>query len=53
MCQDINQRLISYRMAMSIAKAMKSQGIISESEYHKIDTIMSKKYDVFSSTIFR
>ena len=50
---DINERLTLYRMAMSLAKSMKSRGIISAAEYHKIDTIMTKKYGLTSSTIFR
>lgn len=53
MSKDINERIISYRMAMSLAKSMQSRGIISAEEYHKIDTIMTKKYGVSSSTIYR
>lgn len=53
MCQDINQRLISYGMAMSLAKELISRGIITEEEYSKIDKIMTQKYGVSSSTIFQ
>ncbi len=41
-----------YRLAMSLAKSMLTQGIISESDYAIIDTIMTKKYGVSSYTIF-
>lgn len=50
---DINEKLTLYRTAMSLAKTMKSRGIISAAEYRKIDTIMTKKYGISSSTIFR
>lgn len=53
MSKDINERLISYRMTMSLVKAMQSRGVISDEEYLKIDTIMTKKYGISSSTIFR
>lgn len=41
-----------YRLAMSLAKSMLTQGIISELDYAVIDTIMTKKYGVSSYTIF-
>ena len=50
---DLRQRVIAYQMAMSIARSMLSQGIITEEEYRKIDTIMAEKYGLFSGTIFR
>ena len=46
------ERLIAYRTAMSVAKAMMKQGIISEKEYGTIDTIIAKKYGISLSSIF-
>lgn len=46
------ERLIAYRTAMSVAKAMLKQDIITEKEYGVIDTIMSKKYGISLSSIF-
>ena len=38
---------------MSLAASMLRQGIISESEYAEIDTIMTKKYGLSLDKIFR
>lgn len=38
---------------MSLAMGMLHQGIISESEYTEIDTIMTKKYGLSLNSIFR
>ena len=53
MDEQRKQQLLRYRMAMSMAKEMLRRGLISEEEYGIIDTIMTKKYGVTSSTIFR
>lgn len=50
---DLKTRLTRYRAAMSLAREMVKQGIITEEEYGIIDTIMTKKYGIISSTIFR
>ena len=49
---DYLQRIVRYRIAMSMAKSMLNKGIITKEEYAKIDTIMTKKYEVHSFTIF-
>jgi len=46
------QRVIRYRIAMSLARSMLSKGIITPDEYAKIDTIMTKKAGVSLGTIF-
>lgn len=53
MSSEYKASLLSYRTAMSLAKGMLSREIISEEEYRKIDKIMTKKYGVSSSTIYR
>lgn len=50
---DLNERVLAYQIAMSLARSMLSRGIITEEEYRKIDTIMTRKYGLSSSTIFR
>lgn len=53
MDKEYKAKLISYRQTMSITKAMLERGIITAEEYDKIDKIMTNKYGVNSSTIFR
>lgn len=50
---ELLDRIQRYRLAMSLARSMLNQGIISEEDYDTIDTIMTKKYDVSSFTIFK
>lgn len=50
---DSQNKIMAYQIAMTIARSMLSEGIISEAEYHKIDTMMTKKYGLSSCTIFR
>jgi hypothetical protein len=47
------QNMIAYQAAMGLARSMLHQGIISEEEYDKIDTIMTKKYGLPLDSIFR
>ncbi len=50
---EYRKQLISYQITMSMVRNMLSDGIISEEEYDKIDTIMTKKYGVSSFSIYR
>ena len=50
---ELYQRLTAYQTAMSLARNMLRQGIISEDDYCKIDTIIAQKYGVSSCSIFR
>lgn len=50
---EYERKIIAYRMAVSLAKSMLKQGIITAEEYAEIDTIMAKKYSVSLCTIFR
>lgn len=50
---EFRDRLTKYRAAMTLALEMLKQGLISDEEYSIIDTIMTKKYGIISSTIFR
>lgn len=53
MKNDYLYKVSTYRRTMSFVKSMKVRGIISEKEYDKIDTIMTKKYGISSVSIFR
>ena len=50
---DLHERLTAYQTAMSLARNMLRQGIISEDDYRKIYTIIAKKHGVSSCSIFR
>lgn len=50
---DHMDRVFSHQVAMSVARSMLSQGLISEKEYNDIDTILTKKHGLSSSSIFR
>ena len=47
----MNDAILCYRSAMAVALGMLREGIISEEEYDKIDTIMLKKYGLNSCTL--
>lgn len=53
MSDGLYAKVVAYRQAMSLAKSMLLRGIISPREYDQIDTIMTKKYGLSFSTIFR
>jgi hypothetical protein len=53
MSEQSFQNMIAYQAAMGLARSMLHQGIISEEEYDKIDTIMTKKYGLPLDSIFR
>lgn len=50
---EYRKHLISYQITMSMVRNMLSDGIISEEEYDKIDTIMTKKYGISLFSIYR
>ncbi len=50
---DFTDCLAAYQAAMSLARDMLRQGIISEGDYAEIDTIMTKKYGLSLDSIFR
>ena len=50
---ELYQRLTAYQTTMSLARNMLRQGIISEDDYRKIDTIVANKHGVSSCSIFR
>ena len=49
----MNERVLGYKSAMAQARRMLSVGIINETEYAKIDTMMAKKYGLSSCSLFR
>lgn len=53
MTEQLTRKVAAYRTAMSIIKEMLQKGLISADDYAKIDTKMTEKYGLKSSTIFR
>lgn len=53
MDSSLNEKVIGYRRAMAMFKAMLSEGVITPEEYAIIDTMMVKKYGLSSCSIFR
>ena len=52
MSEEFFRNLAAYKAAMSLAKGMLHQDIITESEYAEIDTIMTKNYGQYLYSIF-
>ena len=50
--EELQEKLVLYRIAMSLALEMWNQGIITDHEYNKIDRIIADYYGLKSSTIF-
>lgn len=53
MSEEMFRKISAYRAAMSIARSMLHQGIITQEEYNKIDTIIAKKHGISLDSIFR
>lgn len=49
----MNDLVLRYKSAMAQARRMLSAGIITESEYTIIDTMMAEKYGLSSCSLFR
>lgn len=47
------QAIIHYKTAMSVFRKWFTEGIITEEELLKIDTIIAQKYDLPSCSIYR
>ena len=50
---DMRTRISRFRAAMSLAREMLCQGVITSEEYGIITTIMTKRYGLNSCTIFQ
>ena len=50
---EYRQHLIAYQTTMSIVRQMLDRGIITEEEYHKIDTIIAKRHSISLCSIYR
>lgn len=49
---NYNERIIAFRLAMSMANTMLKRGIISNDDYKKIQQVMAEKYGISLSSIF-
>ena len=52
MSPEYRKKVIAYRITMCVFKGLVLDGTITEEDYRKIDTIMTKKYGLYSSTLF-
>lgn len=50
---DYRERLFGFQLSMAIARKMLTENLITPQEYADIDTILTKKHGVSSSSIFR
>ena len=50
--ENYNERIIAFRLAMSMANIMLKRGIISVDDYKKIQQSMAEKYGISLSSIF-
>ena len=50
---DMRSRIARFRAAMTLAREMLIQGIITPEEYGIITTIMTNRYGINSCTIFQ
>lgn len=53
MNKDYFSAVCGYKSAMAQARLMLSKGILTESEYLEIDTMMAEKYGLSSCSLFR
>ena len=51
--KEMYDNLVGYRLAMTMAKSMLSQGVITVDEFIKIETKLCEKYCINLSSIFR
>lgn len=52
MNKDLNSRITSFRLALSVFKSMLKAGLISEADFSEIETITAKECGLNLSTIF-
>ena len=50
---DYKERLFGFQLSMAMARKMLMENLITPQEYADIDTILTKKHGVSSSSIFR
>ena len=53
MTEELRNKIIQYRTAMSIIKGMLHEGIIDDEDYRQMDSIIAEKCGLKSTTIFR
>lgn len=43
----------NYRVSHEVFRTLKTQGLITEGEYHKLNTIIAQKYGAYSYSLLR
>lgn len=51
--KDKYQTIFQYQSVMAWVRSLLNEGIITQSEYNKIDTNIAKRYGISSCSIFR
>lgn len=52
MTKELYDKVVAYRISMSVIKSMLKSNIITSQEYSEIDTIIARENDLSSCTIF-
>ena len=53
MKSDQLNKIVAYRKTMQYMKKLLEAGVITSKDYERVDRIMSKKYDLSLSVIYR
>lgn len=49
----LEDRIVLYQLALSMAKSMLHRGIITAEQYATVECIFAEKYGLFSNSIYR
>ena len=52
MTKELYDKVVAYRISMSVIKSMLKSNIITAQEYSEIDTIIAREHGLSSCTIF-
>ena len=52
MTKQLYDKVVAYRISMSVIKSMLKSNIITAQEYSEIDTIIAREYGLSSCSIF-
>lgn len=53
MTKELREKIVKYRIALSVLKRMLDAGLITEQDYLDMNTIIAEKCGLISCTIFR
>ena len=53
MTDELRNKILAFRTAVTLVRSMLIEGIIDSGEFAEIETLLAEKYGLSSSTIFR